>query len=155
MTAPSAAMRRVRCRSCRPLRMRRLCQRRDVVSYNTENIRNIALTGHAGSGKTTLFEALLHAGGVIQAQGSIERGTTQSDTDAQEKARGHSIDSCIASIDRNGCHINLIDTAGYADFRGGTLSAFAAVETVAIVVNGIEHGTRRMMEHARVRGLAR
>ena len=95
------------------------------MSYNTENIRNIALTGHAGSGKTTLFEALLHAGGVIQAQGSIERGTTQSDTDAQEKARGHSIDSCIASIDRGDCHINLIDTAGYADFRGGTLSAFA------------------------------
>ena len=128
------------------------------MSYNTENIRNIALTGHAGSGKTTLFEALLHAGGVIQAQGSIERGTTQSDTDSQEKARGHSIDSCIASIDRSDCHINLIDTAGYADFRGGTLSAFAAVETVAIVVNavnGIEHGTRRMMEHARVRGLAR
>jgi elongation factor G len=128
------------------------------VSYSTENIRNIALAGHAGSGKTTLFEALLHAGGVIQAQGSVERGTTQSDTDAQEKARGHSIDSAIASIDRDGCHINLIDTAGYADFRGATLSSFAAVETVAIVVNatnGIEHGTRRMMDRARQRGLAR
>ncbi|TBR37092.1 MULTISPECIES: elongation factor G [Dyella] len=128
------------------------------MSYNTENIRNIALAGHAGTGKTTLFEALLHAGGTIQTEGSIERGTTQSDTDAQEKERGHSIDSCIASIDRAGCHINLIDTAGYADFRGGTLSALAAVETVAIVVsagNGIEHGTRRMMEHARERGLAR
>jgi elongation factor G len=95
---------------------------------------------------------------VIQSQGSVERGTTQSDTDAQEKARGHSIDSCIASIEREGCHINLIDTAGYADFRGGTLSAFAAVETVAVVINasnGIEHGTRRMMDHARQRGLAR
>ena len=128
------------------------------MSYNTESIRNIALAGHAGSGKTTLFEALLHAGGVIQTQGSVERGTTQSDTDAQEKARGHSIDSCLAGIDRGGCHINLIDTAGYDDFRGGTLSAFAAVETVMVVVNavnGIEHGTRRMMEHARNRGLAR
>jgi len=128
------------------------------VSYHTESIRNIALAGHAGSGKTTLFEALLHAGGVIQAPGSVERGTTQSDTDAQEKARGHSIDSCIAGIDRGGCHINLIDTAGYDDFRGGTLSAFAAVETVMVVVNavnGIEHGTRRMMDHARRRGLAR
>ncbi|MEI7036616.1 elongation factor G [Fulvimonas yonginensis] len=128
------------------------------MSYNTENIRNIALAGHAGAGKTTLFEALLHAGGVIQTPGSVERGTTQSDTDAQEKARGHSIDSAIASIDRDGCHINLIDTAGYADFRGGSLAAFAAVETVAVVVNaaiGIEHGTRRMMEHARQRGLAR
>jgi elongation factor G len=128
------------------------------VSYHTENIRNIALAGHAGAGKTTLFEALLHAGGLIQTIGSVERGSTQSDTDAQEKARGHSIDSCIAGIDHGACHINLIDTAGYQDFRGGTLAAFAAVETVAIVVNaanGIEHGTRRMMEHARARGLAR
>jgi len=128
------------------------------VSYTTENIRNIALAGHAGAGKTTLFEALLHAGGVIQIQGSVERGTTQSDTDAQEKARGHSIDSCLAGIDHGNCHINLIDTAGYNDFRGGALSAFAAVETVMVVVNatnGIEHGTRRMMDHARQRGLAR
>ena len=128
------------------------------MSYNTENIRNIALAGHAGAGKTTLFEALLHAGGVIQTQGSVERGTTQSDTDSQEKARGHSIDSCVAAIDLPRCHLNLIDTAGYADFRGGALSAFAAVETVAIVVNaanGIEYGTRRMMERARERGLAR
>jgi elongation factor G len=128
------------------------------VSYYTENIRNIALAGHAGAGKTTLFEALLQAGGVIQTTGSVERGTTQSDTDAQEKARGHSIDSCIAGIDRGDSHINVIDTAGYADFRGATLSAFAAVETVAVVVNaanGIEHGTRRIMEHARERGLAR
>lgn len=128
------------------------------MSYNTESIRNIALAGHPGTGKTTLLEALLHAGGVIQNIGSVERGTTQSDTDSQEKARGHSIDSFIAAIERNGCHINLIDTAGYPDFRGGTLSAFAAVETVAVVVNaasGIEHGTRRMMERARERGLAR
>lgn len=128
------------------------------MSYHTEHIRNIALAGHAGAGKTTLFEALLHAGGVIQTMGSVERGSTQSDTDAQEKARGHSIDSSIASIDRDACHINLIDTAGYPDFRGGTLSAFAAVETVAVVVNaanGIEHGTRRIMERASERGLAR
>lgn len=125
---------------------------------HTENIRNIALAGHAGSGKTTLFEALLHAGGVIQAQGAVERGTTQSDTDSQEKARGHSIDTAIASIPFGVCHINLIDTAGYADFRGPTLSAFAAVETVAVVVsatNGIEYGTRRMMERAGERRLAR
>jgi elongation factor G len=128
------------------------------VSYNTETIRNIALAGHAGSGKTTLFEALLHAGGAIQTQGSVERGSTQSDTDSQEKTRGHSIDSCLAAIDLPRCHINLIDTAGYADFRGAALSAFAAVETVAIVVNaanGIEYGTRRMMERAKERGLAR
>ncbi|MDW2983178.1 MAG: elongation factor G [Rhodanobacter sp.] len=128
------------------------------MSHTTESIRNIALAGHAGVGKTTLFEALLHAGGAIQAIGSVERGNTVSDSDSQEKARVHSIDSCIAGVEHAGCHINLIDTAGYADFRGGTLSALAAVETVAVVVNavnGIEHGTRRMMAHAKARGLAR
>ncbi|MHA6205384.1 elongation factor G [Dyella soli] len=128
------------------------------MSYNTENIRNIALAGHAGAGKTTLFEALLHAGGTLQTQGSVERGTTLSDTDNQEKARGHSIDAAIASVSFGNSHINLIDTAGYPDFRGPALSAFAAVETVAIVVNatnGIEYSTRRMMERAAERGLAR
>jgi elongation factor G len=128
------------------------------VSYSTEHIRNIAFAGHAGVGKTTLFEALLLAGGAIQTPGTVERGSTVSDTDSQEKSRVHSIDSCVAHIDHADCHLNLIDTAGYADFRGGTLSALAAVETVAVVVNainGIEHGTRRMMMHARQRGLAR
>ena len=124
----------------------------------TETIRNIALAGHAGVGKTTLFEALLLAGGAIQTAGTVERGNTVSDTDSQEKARVHSIDSCIAHIDHGGCHLNLIDTAGSADFRGATLSALGAVETVAVVVNainGIEHGTRRIMMHAKQRGLAR
>ena len=128
------------------------------MTYTTESIRNIAFVGHAGVGKTTLFEALLLAGGAIQAPGTVERGNTVSDTDSQEKARVHSIDNCIAGMDRGDCHFNLIDTAGYADFRGPTLAALAAVETVAIVVNainGIEHGTRRMMMHAHKRGLAR
>jgi elongation factor G len=128
------------------------------VTYSTESIRNIALAGHAGVGKTTLFEALLLAGGVIQTPGTVERGNTVSDSDAQEKARVHSIDSCIAHLDHGDCRLNLIDTAGYADFRGGTLASLSAVETVAVVVNavnGIEHGTRRMMMHAKARGLAR
>jgi elongation factor G len=124
----------------------------------TGQIRNIALAGHAGAGKTTLLEALLLAGGAIESAGSIDRGNTVSDTDSQEKSRAHSIDSCVAHLDHAGCHLNLIDTAGHAEFFGGTLSALAAVETVAVVVNainGIEHGTRELMTHARERGLAR
>ncbi|MDQ3160423.1 MAG: GTP-binding protein, partial [Pseudomonadota bacterium] len=126
------------------------------MSYSTQQIRNVALAGHPGAGKTTLFEALLHAGGAIQTAGSIERGSTVSDFDPIEKDRGHSIDAAIASTDHAGIHVNLIDTPGYPDFRGPTLSALAAVETVAIVVDadhGIDHGTVRMMEHAKARKL--
>jgi elongation factor G len=129
-----------------------------MPAYSTENIRNIALAGHAAAGKTTLFEALLAAGGTIQSPGSVERGTTLSDFDPMEKARGHSINSAIASIDHGGVHINLIDTPGYPDFRGPTLSALAAVETVAVVINaatGIEHSAIRLLEYAKARRLAR
>ncbi|HET7610606.1 MAG TPA: elongation factor G [Rhodanobacteraceae bacterium] len=129
-----------------------------MTAYTTGDIRNVALAGHAGAGKTTLLEALLHAGGALQTPGTIERGSTVSDFDDQEKARRHSIHSAIASVDTAGCHINLIDTAGYADFRGETLSALSAVETCAVVVNagnGIEHGTRRLMHYAKQRRLAR
>ena len=133
------------------------------MSYSTEQIRNVALAGHPGAGKTTLFEALLHAGGAIQTAGTIERGSTVSDFDPMEKERGHSIDAAIASIDHAAAgqqpvHVNLIDTPGYPDFRGPTLSALAAVETVAIVVDadaGVEYGTRRMMDYAKGRNLCR
>ena len=128
------------------------------MSYTTDGIRNIALVGHAGAGKTSLFEALLHAGGVIQTPGSVERGTTVSDFDAMEKARGHSIGAAIASIDHGECHINLIDTPGLPEFRGPTLAALTAVETCAVVVNGhngVEYGTQRLMDYAKGRGLCR
>lgn len=133
------------------------------MSYSTAQIRNVALAGHPGAGKTTLFEALLHAGGALPTAGSIERGSTVSDHDPTEKQRGHSIDAAIASIDYaigtdRHIHLNLIDTPGYPDFRGPTLAALAAVETVAIVVDaagGVEYGTRRMMERARQRNLCR
>ncbi|MGF6711784.1 elongation factor G [Luteibacter sp. W1I16] len=128
------------------------------MSPSTEHIRSLALAGHAGAGKTTLFEAMLHAGGALTATGSVERGNTVSDTDPMEKTRGHSIDASIASIERNGFRIHLIDTPGYADFRGPALAALAAADTVAIVVNaanGIEHGTRSMMAQAKQRGVAR
>src|SRR6185437_745664 len=129
-----------------------------TMSYTTDDIRNIALAGQASAGKTTLFEALLHAGGAIQTAGSVERGTTVSDFDPLEEERRHSIGTSIASIDANGVHINLIDTPGSPDFRGPTLSALAAVETCAIVVDaaaGIAHQTRRLMDRAKQRNLCR
>ena len=133
------------------------------MSHATEQIRNVALAGHPGAGKTMLFEALLHAGGTIQAAGSIERGSTTSDFDPQERSRGHSIDAAIAGIDHRAAdgtrvHVNLLDTPGYPDFRGAALSALSAVDTVTVVVDattGIGHGTRRIMDHAARRGLCR
>jgi elongation factor G len=128
------------------------------MAYGIDDIRNIALVGHVGSGKTTLFEALLHAGGVINQRGTVERGNTVSDYDPLEKARQHSINTTIAPIDHDGVHINLIDTPGYADFLGPTLSALCATETCAVVINaaaGIEPSAVRLMEHAKARGLAR
>jgi len=129
-----------------------------MPAHSTAQIRNIALVGHNGAGKTTLFEALLHAGGTIQAAGSVERGTTVSDHDPMEKERQHSLNASIASIDHGDVHINLVDTPGYPDFRGPALSAIDAVETCAVVVNaslGVEYSTRRMMEHAAERGRSR
>jgi elongation factor G len=128
------------------------------MSYSTDGIRNIALAGHAGAGKTTLFEVLLHAGGATQTAGTVERGTTVSDHDPMERERKHSMSSAIASIDLGDVHINLIDTAGFQEFRGQTLSALAAVETCAIVVDaatGIAHSTRRLMDRAKQRNLCR
>ena len=128
------------------------------MSYTTDGIRNIALAGQAGAGKTTLFEALLHAGGAIQTAGSVDKGTSVSDHDPMEKERRHSMAAAIASIDAGDVHVNLIDTPGFPEFRGATLSALAAVETCAVVVDavaGIAHTTRRLMERAKERGLCR
>ena len=128
------------------------------MSYTTENIRNIAITGHSSSGKTTLVEALLHDAGAINQKGSVKRRTTVSDFDPQEKTHQHSLDSAISSLDYHGSHVNLVDTPGYPDFLGRALAILPAVETCAVVVNaqsGVEMVTRTMMEQAGDRGMDR
>jgi elongation factor G len=129
-----------------------------MSDYNAEDVRNIALVGHAGSGKTTLVEALLAAAGVIPEPGSIDRGTTVCDYDPLEKEALHSLDIGITSFNAQGKHINLIDTPGFPDFLGRSISVLPAVETAALVVNaqaGIEPVTQRMMKAADNRNLCR
>lgn len=129
-----------------------------MPNYTTEDIRNITLVGHAGSGKTSLIEALLVRSGAIGEAGTIERGTTTTDHDPLEKEFQHSLDSAVASLDFEGIHLNMIDTPGFPDFRGPTLTGMAATETTAIVINahnGVELSTRRLMRRAKQRRLCR
>ena len=114
-------------------------------------IRNICFAGHAGGGKTTLLDAVLAKCGKIKTPGRIDNGTTVSDYRAEEKRLGHSLDTTLCSLDHSGLKLNLIDTPGYPDLIGRALSAFAAVDTVAVVVNaqvGIEPCTEIVMERA-------
>ena len=128
------------------------------MRYTTQDIRNVALVGSAGSGKTLLLEALLLQAGVIRSKGSLQRGGTVSDFDPQEKRLQHSLDPCICSFDCDSTHLNVIDTPGYPDFLGRTLSVLEAVESMAVVVsavNGVDTLTRRLMDFARDRELCR
>ena len=129
-----------------------------MPGYTTEDIRNVALIGHGGSGKTMLAEAMLHKAGATNELGSIARGNTVLDFDPQEKLHEHSLNAAIASLDHRGKHINLIDTPGYPDFLGRAISVLPAAETAALVIDarsGIEMNTRRMMEAAQQQGLCR
>ncbi len=129
-----------------------------MSDYNAEDVRNIALVGHAGSGKTTLVEALLASAGAIAEPGSVTKGTTVCDYDDMEKELQHSLDVGITGFSAHGKHINLLDTPGYPDFLGRTLSVLNAVETAAIVVNaenGIEPLTQRTWKAADNRNLCR
>jgi elongation factor G len=128
------------------------------MPYTTRDIRNLALVGQAGAGKTLLAEALLAQSGAIRSKGSLARGTTVCDFDPQEKALLHSLDAAICGFETQGKRVNVIDTPGYPDFMGRTLSALEAVETAVIVVsavNGVETMTQRMMDFAKQRGLCR
>jgi len=126
--------------------------------YSADAIRNVALVGQSGCGKTTLVEALLHQAGVIGVPGDVEKGNTVCDSSPLEKAYCHSLSSSIVSFDHDTLHINIIDTPGMPDFIGQSIAAFPAVETVAVVVDaatGIEPVSRRMLEWAAARKLCR
>ena len=129
-----------------------------MAASRTQDIRNIALLGHGGAGKTTLGEAMLHAAKVTGRLGSVDDGTSVLDFSDIEKDRKHSVDPSLGHFDHAGKTINMIDTPGYSDFIGGALSAMAGCDTAVVVISasaGIEIGTRRMFAASGQAGKAR
>jgi elongation factor G len=104
-----------------------------MKQYALEQIRNVALAGHGGSGKTTLAEHLLYIAGHIDRVGSIEAGNTTSDFDPEEQRRKISLSATLLPIEWEGHKINLIDTPGFPDFIGELYSAIQVVDSVILV----------------------
>jgi elongation factor G len=123
-----------------------------------DKIRNVALVGHRGSGKTSLNEAILFQAGAINRLGSVADGTTVSDAAPDEKARQMSISSSLASFDWDGRKINLLDTPGEPSFVADALAALRVADGAVFVVNavmGVEVNTDRLWQRAADLGLAR
>src|SRR4051794_1396251 len=123
-----------------------------------DRIRNVALVGHRGSGKTSLMEALLFEAGAMSRLGSVADGTTVSDSDDDEKSRGMSISASLASFDWRGVKVNLIDTPGEPSFVADALGAMRVCESAVFVINavmGVEVSTQRLWQRADELGVAR
>jgi len=121
-------------------------------------IRNIALVGHRGTGKTSLLEGLLYKAGVVNRLGHVVDGTTVSDYADDEKRRQLSLSAGLAHIERKGLSYNLLDTPGDSSFLADTIASLRVVETALVVVNsvlGVEVQTERLWARADERGLAR
>lgn len=115
-----------------------------MATFDTAHVKNIALLGHAGSGKTTLAEDMLFEAGLINRRGTVREGTTVSDYHELEKERGNSIFSSLLHTTWRGYKINIIDTPGYDDFVGEVISALRVADTGVMLLNataGVEVGT--------------
>jgi elongation factor G len=129
-----------------------------MPNFTTERIRNLALLSHSGAGKTILAEAMLHAAGATTRMGTVEDGTTVSDYEPEEHKRTTSVNTAIMNVPWNGHKLNIIDTPGYADYRGEVASGIRVADAAVIVVAaqaGIEVGTGQMWRLAEERDLPR
>ncbi len=123
-----------------------------------EQIRNVALVGHGGSGKTSLAEALLFVTGATTRQGSVDQGSSLLDYDPEEQERKISLGLAVASVEWKGHKINLIDTPGYADFSGDARAALRAADLALFVVSavdGVEVQTEMLWKAASDEGIPR
>src|SRR5437660_1804517 len=123
-----------------------------------DRIRNVALVGHRGSGKTSLDEALLFQAGAINRLGSVTEGTTTSDADPDEKSRCMSISAALSSFEWQDRRVNLIDTPGDSSFVADALGALRVCESAVFVINavmGVEVHANRLWQRAAELDLAR
>jgi elongation factor G len=123
-----------------------------------DQVRNVVLVGHSGTGKSSLVEALLAATGTIQRTGSIEEGTTVSDFDEVEIRQQRSVNLTLAPVVHNGIKVNLLDTPGYADFTGDLRAGLRAADSALFVVSatdGIDGVTRMLWEECAAVGMPR
>lgn len=129
-----------------------------MKTYAPDQIRNIALAGHASKGKTTLLEAMLHLAGATERAGKVADGSTVTDFDAEEKKRHISMASAVASIEYKSKKLNFIDTPGLFDFEQGAFEGLRAAETAVIVVSarsGLAVGAEKAFKNAGSRRMAR
>ena len=127
-------------------------------TYKSEAIRNVAILGHGGSGKTTLVEAIALTKGIISRQGRVEEGNTISDYDKEEIKRTFSISTSLIPVEHDGIKINFLDCPGYFDFVGEVEEALDAAGAAIIVVNakaGVEVGTIKAWEMCEKKKLPR
>jgi elongation factor G len=120
-----------------------------MKTYQTKDIRNIAIFGHGGCGKTSLLEAVAFNAKTIDRMGRVEDKNTISDYDPEETKRGISISGSLTAIEADGCKINIIDVPGYFDFIGEWHSALQVADCVLIVLDalsGVEVGTEKAWE---------
>jgi elongation factor G len=120
-----------------------------VKEFTTENIRNLGLVAHGGTGKTSLAEAMLYSTGAISRMGRVEEGNTTTDYSDEEIARRMSVSSTLAHLELKGKKINIIDTPGYADFYGEVAGALRVVDTVVTLLNapaGMEVGAEHVLQ---------
>src|SRR5436190_13975083 len=103
-----------------------------MAKHSIDDIRNVALVGHGGIGKTTLADALLFHAKAVDRKGSVDDGSSISDFDEEEKKRKFSIDTSVLHLDHKGKRVHLLDTPGYPDFVGAALMALGAVENALI-----------------------
>jgi elongation factor G len=123
-----------------------------------DRIRNVALIGHRGCGKTSLHEAMLFEAGAVKRLGTVTEGTTVSDHEPDEQERAMSINAALACFEHGGREINLIDTPGEPSFVADAIAALRVADAAVVVVNGVagvEVNTERLWQRADAEGLAR